>query len=56
MRLSKIWRIKQIEVGVIRQQHPPVAGSTFDVIFSLNTKFFQIWSSVTGYGELCVCF
>ena len=28
----------------------------FDVISSLNTKFFQIWSSVTGYGESCVCF
>ena len=28
----------------------------FDVISSLNTKFFQIWSSVTGYGELCACF
>ena len=28
----------------------------FDVISSLNTKFFQIWSSVTGYSELCVCF
>ena len=28
----------------------------FDVISSLNTKFFQIWSSVTGYGELNVCF
>ena len=28
----------------------------FDVISSLNTKFFQIWSSVTGYGELCMCF
>ena len=26
------------------------------VISSLNTKFFQIWSSVTGYGELNVCF
>ena len=23
---------------------------------SLNTTFFQIWTSVTGYGELCVCF
>ena len=23
----------------------------FDVISSLNTEFFQIWSSVTGYGE-----
>ena len=23
---------------------------------TLNTKFFQIWSSVSGYGELCVCF
>ena len=22
----------------------------------LNTKFFQIWSSVAGYGGLCVCF
>ena len=28
----------------------------FDVISSLNTKFFQIWSSATGYGELWVCF
>ena len=34
----------------------PVAGYIFDVVSSLNTKFFQIWSSVTGYGELCVCF
>ena len=25
-------------------------------VFSANTKFFQIWSPVTGYGELCVCF
>ena len=32
-----------------------VAGYIFDVVYSLNTKFFQIWSSVTGYGELCVC-
>ena len=30
----------------------PVAGCIFDAISSLNTKFFQIWSSVTGYGEL----
>ena len=22
----------------------------------LNTKFFQVWSSVSGYGELCVFF
>ena len=28
----------------------------FDVISSLNRKFFQIWSSETGYGEFCVCF
>ena len=28
----------------------------FNVISSLNTKFFQIWSSVTSYGELCLCF
>ena len=28
----------------------------FDVVSSLNTKFFQIWSSVTGYDELNVCF
>ena len=34
----------------------PLEGCIFDVISSLNTKFFQIWSSVTGYGELCVCF
>ena len=34
----------------------PVEGCIFDVMSSLNTKFFQIWSSVTGYGELCVCF
>ena len=25
-------------------------------LLSSNTKFFQIWSSATGYGELCVCF
>ena len=25
-------------------------------IGSLIAKFFQIWSSVTGYGEVCVCF
>ena len=36
--------------------HQPVEGCIFDVISSLNTKFFQICSSVTGYGELCVCF
>ena len=24
--------------------------------FLANTKFFQIWSSLTGYGELNVCF
>ena len=29
---------------------------TFDVIGSLNAKFFQVWSSGAGYGELCVCF
>ena len=23
---------------------------------SIKSKFFQIWSSVTGYGELNVCF
>ena len=28
----------------------------YHVISSLNTKFFEIWLSVTGYGELCVCF
>ena len=27
---------------------------TFDVIYSLNEKFFQIQSSVAGYGELHV--
>ena len=27
----------------------------FDIISTLNTKFFQIWWSVTGYGELNVC-
>ena len=36
--------------------HSPVEGCIFDVISSVNTKFFEIWSSVTGYGELCVCF
>ena len=35
--------------------HQPAAGCIFAIISSLNTKFFQIWSSVTGYGELCVC-
>ena len=34
----------------------PVEGCNFDIISSLNTKFFQIWASVTGYGELNVCF
>ena len=29
---------------------------TFDIIGSLNTKLFLIWSSVAGYGELCMCF
>ena len=29
---------------------------TFDVIGWLIVKFLQIWSSVGGYGELCVCF
>ena len=29
---------------------------TFDVIGWLIAKFFQIWSSVAGYGKLCVCF
>ena len=28
----------------------------FDVISSLKSNFFKIWSSVTGYGELNVCF
>ena len=36
--------------------HLPVEHCIFDVISSLNTILFQIWSSVTGYGELCVCF
>ena len=31
-----------------------VEGCIFGVISSLNTKFFQIWSPLTGYGELCV--
>ena len=34
------------------QPHPQV----FSVSGALNAKFFQIWSSVAGYGELCVCF
>ena len=29
---------------------------TIDVIRWLIAKFFQIWSSVVGYGELSVCF
>ena len=36
--------------------HWPVEGCIFDFISSLNTKFFQIGSSITDYGELCVCF
>ena len=28
----------------------------FDLISSLNTKLFQTWPAVTGYGEFCVCF
>ena len=31
-------------------------AALFDIIRSLIAKFFQIWSSVAGYGELCVCF
>ena len=33
-------------------------SARLDNIFigSLIAKFFQIWSSVTGYGEVCVCF
>ena len=30
-------------------------GLHFDVISSLNSNFYQIWSSVTGYDELCEC-
>ena len=30
-------------------------GLHFNVISSLNTNFYQIWSSVTGYDELWVC-
>ena len=31
-------------------------NAAFLTSFPRNTKFFQIWSSVTGYGELNVCF
>ena len=30
--------------------------NSLHVISLLNAKFFQIWSSVAGYGELWVCF
>ena len=48
--LSRVPRSSRLTV------HSPVQGCIFDVIFSLNIKFFKIWSSVTGYVELCVCF
>ena len=35
---------------------PGLAYRSIWRISSLNTKFFQIWSSVTAYGELNVCF
>ena len=38
------------------RSHGALTCCIFDVISSLKSKFFQIWSSVTGYGELCVCF
>ena len=42
--------------GLLGNDALPIASSIFDVISSSNTKFFQIWSSLTGYGELWVCF
>ena len=56
MKLSILRRIMEIEEGVIRQGINLQERCIFDVTSSLNTKFFQIWSSVTGYGELCGCF
>ena len=41
--------------GALTRKNPQ-EGCSFDVIDSLNAKFFQIWSSVAGYGELCVSF
>ena len=34
----------------------PQERCSFDVIGSLNAKFFQIWLSVASYGELWACF
>ena len=43
--------------GLLGERCINLQGScTFDVIGRLNAKFFQIWSSVAGYGELCECF
>ena len=43
--------------GLLGWRYTHLQGScTFDVIGWLIAKFFQIWSSVAGYGELCVCF
>ena len=44
------WSVRQFGFRNETSQSSP------QVISSLNTKFFQIWSSVTGYGELFVCF
>ena len=43
--------------GLLGLRRINLQGScTFDVIGWLIEKFLQIWSSVAGYGELCVCF
>ena len=36
--------------------HQPVEGCIFDAISLVNTKFFQIWSPVTRYGEYACAF
>ena len=53
--LLVLWLGICVEVDVDRITIlPPLTCCTFDVIGSLNAKIFQIWSSVAGYGELCV--
>ena len=53
---TKTTQLRPHVFSVMLMMHLPVAGCIFDVSSSLNTKFFQIWSSLTGYSELCMCF
>ena len=59
------WNVRHFSSSQPKQLNPGLLGwlcinlqerCIFDVISSRNTEFFQIWSSVTGYGELNVWF